>query len=98
MTESSHLHPVVAHLDDEQLSPAEWARLAAIPISEEERAETRELIRWFKRRYPSVKERFAYVRRKYAEVTRRPIAIRAASGHSAGLERTGQRARLERDE
>lgn len=79
MTEQPHLHPLIAQLDNEPLSPAEWARLAAIPITEEELAETRELIRWFKRRYPTAKERLAYVRRKYAEFTRQPISIRPAS-------------------
>lgn len=33
-------------------------------------AESEELIRWFSRRYPTARERMAYVRRKYAEWTR----------------------------
>ena len=34
----------------------------------------RDLVRWFTGRYPTAKERFAYVRRKYAEWTRNPPA------------------------
>jgi hypothetical protein len=41
------------------------ARLAE-PVSEEERAETLALIRWFRRRYPTGADRLAYVRRAYA--------------------------------
>lgn len=43
----------------------EWQRLAAMPISDDERERTLELIRWFRRRYPSPRERLAYVRRAY---------------------------------
>ena len=53
------------------LSASEWARLAAIPVTEEEAEEIRSLVAWFKGRYPSVKARMTYARRKYDEVTRR---------------------------
>lgn len=78
MTDRSYLHPAGAKLDEEVLSPEEWARLEAIPIDAEERAEIRELIRWFTKRYPTAKERLAYARRKFAEVARRPRSIRPA--------------------
>jgi hypothetical protein len=39
-----------------------------------------DLDRWFTGRYPTVKERFAYVRRKYAEWTRNPPARIADDG------------------
>ena len=41
----------------------EWQRRLAIPLSPEEIEHTRELVRWFRRRYPTVAERLAYVRR-----------------------------------
>lgn len=66
------LRPAIAALDEAVLTPDEWNRLAAIPVTEEETAETRDLVAWFKRRYPTVKERMAYARRKYAEITRSP--------------------------
>ena len=43
----------------------EWQRLLALPISDDERERTLELIRWFTRRYLSPLERLAYVRRAY---------------------------------
>ena len=79
---SPHLHPAAAQFYEERLSQEEWDRLAAIPLSEEEMAETRDLVRWFVKRYPTLKERFAYVRRKYEEVTRIPIEIRPVNPDS----------------
>lgn len=43
----------------------EWQRLLALPISDDERERTLELIHWFARRYPSPRERLNYVRRAY---------------------------------
>jgi hypothetical protein len=43
----------------------EWRRRAAIPLSDDERERTMELVRWFLRRYPTPAERFAYARRTY---------------------------------
>jgi hypothetical protein len=51
-----------------------YERRRAVPPTDEEVEETRELVRWFCRRYPTAKERFAYIRRKYAEWTRNPPA------------------------
>ena len=59
------LHPAVAELDRERLSPEEFARLLAIPVSDEEVVANMALVRWFKRRYPSARERFAYARRHF---------------------------------
>lgn len=39
------------------------------PIGEDERAEVRALIHWFRRRYPTPADRLAYVRRAYARWT-----------------------------
>lgn len=57
-------------LDEEVLSPEAFTRLVNRPLSEDEREGYRDLIRWFTGRYPTAKERLAYARRKYAEVTR----------------------------
>jgi hypothetical protein len=46
----------------------------AVPPTDEEIQELLDLVRWFVGRYPSAKERFAYVRRKYAEWTKYPPA------------------------
>jgi hypothetical protein len=53
-------------LAEQPLPPEEWAARAAIPIGPDELRQSRELIRWFRRRYPTVGERLAYARRAYA--------------------------------
>ncbi len=47
----------------------EWLRLSAMPITDDEREHTLELVRWFTRRYPSARERLAYVRKAYRRWT-----------------------------
>jgi hypothetical protein len=69
-----YLAPEIARLVDEPLTPDEFDRRLATPLSDAERAEIAELIRWFTRRYPTPKERLAYDRRKFAEWTR-PVTI-----------------------
>ena len=56
----------VRTLLDRTLPAAEFQRLLAIPLSDAERADTRALVRWFTRRYPTPAERFAYIRRARA--------------------------------
>lgn len=59
-------------IHDAELAPEEFdRRLARTRASREQGAEVEELIAWFCRRYPSVRERLAYVRRKAAEWQRR---------------------------
>jgi hypothetical protein len=48
----------------------EWKRRLAIPLSPDEIEHTQALVRWFCRRFPTVGERFAYVRRAYRRWTR----------------------------
>jgi hypothetical protein len=55
-------------LDLEVLPVEEFVRRAAIPVDDDAIQATRELVTWFLRRYPTVKERFAYVRRARARV------------------------------
>ena len=50
-------------LAEQPLPLHEWQRRLAIPLSPEEIEHTQTLVRWFCRRYPTVGERFAYVRR-----------------------------------
>jgi hypothetical protein len=52
-------------LAEEPLSMEEWRRRAAIPLTDDERERTLELVRWFRRRYPTPAERLAYARRAY---------------------------------
>ena len=64
----------IAALADAPVSLDAYERRFAVPPSDEEVEETMQLVRWFRRRYPTAKERFAYVRRKHAEWTRNPPA------------------------
>jgi hypothetical protein len=50
-------------LHEEPLPREEFLRRLALPISEAERETTLELIRWFRRRYPTPLERLAWARR-----------------------------------
>lgn len=60
---------------DEELDPAAFeALLASALADEEEIAEQRALIAWFRRRYPTAGERLAYARNMYAQWTRPPDA------------------------
>lgn len=50
--------------------PAEFERRIRAPLGDDELEETAALVRWFTRRYPTVTERFAYVRRAWRRWTR----------------------------
>ena len=52
-------------LAERQLSPEEFRAALAQPLGEAEEEESRSLIRWFRRRYPTPAARLAYVRRAY---------------------------------
>jgi hypothetical protein len=49
-----------------RLTRRELELALAIPISEEERKDTLELVKWFTRRYPTAGDRLAYIRKAYA--------------------------------
>jgi hypothetical protein len=68
------LAPELAAAEEMAMSVEAYEQRMAVPPSEDEVEELAELVRWFVGRYPTAKERFAYVRRKYAEWTRRPPA------------------------
>jgi hypothetical protein len=68
------LAPEIAEIYETPLTLEEFERRSAVRPTEEEVAEFMSLVRWFTGRYPTAKERFAYVRRKYAEWTRNPPA------------------------
>jgi hypothetical protein len=74
-----YLHPAIAPLVEARLEPEEFERRVSAPLSAEEIAETAELVRWFTHRYPTVKSRLDYARRKYAEWTR-PVEIMPIEG------------------
>ncbi|HLA76172.1 MAG TPA: hypothetical protein VJU18_01205 [Vicinamibacteria bacterium] len=55
----------VRALAERVLGEQEFREALAIPLGEDEVAESRSLIRWFRRRYPTPGERLAYARRAY---------------------------------
>jgi hypothetical protein len=59
---------------ERQLDPEEVEAILRIPIGDEERADVVALISWFRRRYPTPRERLAYIRR--ATRRWRPGALR----------------------
>jgi hypothetical protein len=60
------LPEAVGRLLDRTLAADEFQRLLALPLTDAEREDTRALVRWFTRRYPTPAERFAYIRRARA--------------------------------
>jgi hypothetical protein len=52
-------------LAERQLTPEEFSAALAVPLGEREEEESRSLIRWFCRRYPTPAERLAHARRAY---------------------------------
>ena len=68
------------HAHELALSPEEFQRrLALVLASQDELEELGALIAWFSRRYPTARDRLRYMRRKYAEWTRKPILIEPIS-------------------
>ncbi len=57
-------------VDLETLPVEEFLRRCALPVTADTIESTAELVSWFTRRYPTVQERFAYVRRARARVLR----------------------------
>ena len=66
------LSPRIREVYETPVSDEAWARIRELPRDPDAERETIELARWFRTRYPTARERFAYVRRKYAEWTRQP--------------------------
>ncbi|HYN03537.1 MAG TPA: hypothetical protein VE359_13900 [Vicinamibacteria bacterium] len=73
MKRSAHPDPEalrrVGAIADRQLSPDEVRAALAVPLGEAEEEESRSLIRWFRRRYPTPADRLAYARRAYRRWT-----------------------------
>lgn len=55
----------VRALAERRLSPEEVRAALAVPLGRAEEEESRSLIRWFRRRYPTPAARLAYARRAY---------------------------------
>ena len=73
----SYLAPEIAEEVEASLTVEEFDRRARA-FTEEETEEALEQIRWFLRRYPTVKERLDFARRTFAQWTRKtPIVPRA---------------------
>jgi hypothetical protein len=65
----------VQALSERRLSVEEARAALAVPLGEAEEQDTRSLIRWFCRRYPTPAARLAYVRRAYRRwASARPAA------------------------
>jgi hypothetical protein len=60
----------VRALAGRRLSAPEFLAGVNAPMSDAERQEILDLIRWFRRRYQTPGERLAYIRRKYKEWSR----------------------------
>ena len=69
----------IKELSERVLTPDEIRDALAIPLSEAEEEESRSLIRWFRRRYPTPAERLAYARRAYRRWTATQDRTRTAS-------------------
>lgn len=55
---------------ERELTPEEFDRRCAAALAEEDTlADARELVRWFRRRYPTALERLRYARRQHAAWT-----------------------------
>jgi hypothetical protein len=64
----------VLALSERRLSPEEARAALAVPLGEAEEEESRSLIRWFRRRYPTPAARLAYARRAYRRwASARPV-------------------------
>lgn len=72
------LPAVVAALCDASLPVDEFVARTQAPLTEDEVAATLELVTWFTRRYPTVRERLDYVRRAHARWSR-PLGGPAAA-------------------
>ena len=64
------LTPCAAEHSEAPVSLDKAAERLAVPPTDAEVEDFAALVGWFCRRYPTARERFAFVRRKYAEWTR----------------------------
>jgi hypothetical protein len=64
-------------LAERQLTPEEVRAALAQPLGAAEEEESRSLIRWFRRRYPTPAERLAYARRAYRRWLAAAPAVRS---------------------
>jgi hypothetical protein len=63
-----------------QLTPEEFRAWADGPIPEAELTEKRELIRWFRKRYPTPAARLRWARRHQEQLARTIAHVRKTSG------------------
>jgi hypothetical protein len=65
----------VSALSERRLSSEEVRAALAVPLGDAEEADSRSLIRWFRRRYPTPAARLDYARRAYRRwAGARPVA------------------------
>lgn len=82
------LAPEIVEMYETPLTREQFEQRMAVRPTDDEVAEFMDLVRWFTSRYPTAKDRFAYVNRKYAEWTRNPPA-RIVSAAESGSEADG---------
>jgi hypothetical protein len=75
MRQEAHVHPALRATIDRRIDAEEFERRVSAPLTPEELEANTELIRWFRRRYPTVKERLEYARHMYVQMTRPLIAV-----------------------
>ncbi len=72
-------------LDERELTPEEFdRRLREVLADEGEIRERAALVDWFRRRYPTVRERLAYARRKYRQLIESPLRAPEGGGTTRG--------------
>jgi hypothetical protein len=65
------VHPLARQLKERTLDPEEFDERVRRLLADEERIQDLvALIAWFRRRYPTVEERLAYVRRKMRDLAK----------------------------
>jgi len=61
-------------IDERELTPEEFDGLVRRALSDQAELEERAaLVAWFKRHYPTPRERLAYARRKYRQLVESPL-------------------------
>ena len=75
------LSPEAKEAYERELEPEEFNRVLQAMRSDTGEIEARaELVRWFRRRYPTARDRLAYATRKYRQLVESPLGVGVAAG------------------
>jgi hypothetical protein len=86
--------PELANLIAARIAPEEFERRIKAPLTDQEVEDTGELVGWFTRRYPTVEERFLYVREKTLQYGRAGEEPPEPVGYEAAVRRLAKAHRL----